>query len=861
MYPTFSKNKPIKRLVIDTTYKIELTESVRDLIKDKLTKVLNDTVQTEFSNANFNISEIVNNVENYFYDEYENINVSDPEEYLKQMARLLIFLNPNHYVGKYAKLFRNKFIQNIYLPSRLINLDLQEILPEVFLKDFDSKVFNEIYKKQQELKQINNQLEATLNELVLLNNEYSKKTGQLKQKKEVLQAKKQELLDLKEEYSNKIAVLKQKKPKLTVRDKQLEKELIQKQKDTEIELKQVNDQLEDTLNELVNLNKERFNPNNDYSKKINALTEKKEALQAKKLQLELTDKELELLEIVKIYQQLLDVINEEKNILQNEVIRLIYPTAQIKDVKRNYSDLNIRKHYVSVEDICTNPAWEGKWVNYIICKSQGKFYCLDVNLLIQDLAKTGTAKNYYTNEKLPSDIINNLKNRFNNEIEQVKKTGEYLNLNKETELEILYYKDMLENLRQLKIKLSNKLNQDKLLNGNFEDINFLPANIKSVLKSKKPNEIIPELNNFINNNIQLLELNIIDYDLKSPVKASPVKASPVKASPVKASPVKASPVKASPVKESPVKASPVKESPVKESPVKESPVKESPVKASPVKASPVKASPVKASPVKESSVKESPFEEYFKEESPVEEDDDAELEEMYKKYGDYPEKITDTELEYKWRPLMPTYAQVVKENIPEEEFEEYIKEESPIDEIEETEDVEDYGDLTNDELEYKSRYIVPTYADILRQNMRLTDLVEKKVNLTDAELADIVYQDDTTMFRLIFDEFKSRLEFLRQAVLDLIKDSNNKTLLDRLNDIDKNLDKLNKSKESLKGIIELLKSKEKTLESQIAEYQEAISSYWLYPKDMVMSIDEEKNMLEKLRKIRVELKLLQELQK
>ena len=54
--------------------------------------------------------------------------------------------------------------------------------------------------------------------------------------------------------------------------------------------------------------------------------------------------------------------------------------------------------------------------NVIICKSEGKFWCLDTLKLVEQLKSNSTAINYFTNEPLDPEIVENLRQRYAKEI-------------------------------------------------------------------------------------------------------------------------------------------------------------------------------------------------------------------------------------------------------------------------------------------------------------------------------------------------------------------------------------------------------------------------------------------------------------
>ncbi|KKL94145.1 hypothetical protein LCGC14_1867580, partial [marine sediment metagenome] len=89
------------------------------------------------------VVETVKVLEEELYKEFN----KKPVDYIKQIAKLQVFLDPKHYVGQFAKMFRIKILQNVYIPQRLIQLDITDMLPEVFLNpkaDLAAKI--DVYK-------------------------------------------------------------------------------------------------------------------------------------------------------------------------------------------------------------------------------------------------------------------------------------------------------------------------------------------------------------------------------------------------------------------------------------------------------------------------------------------------------------------------------------------------------------------------------------------------------------------------------------------------------------------------------------------------------------------------------------------
>lgn len=102
----------------------------------------------------------------------------------------------------------------------------------------------------------------------------------------------------------------------------------------------------------------------------------------------------------------------------------------------------------SSKDICYNSSADIKAVNIIICKEDGKFFCLDVQKLIQELATKGTASNYITSKPLKDDIKSNLLIRYNKEITRIK-NGETVDIGQWSGIDTAYLEKTQEVLKRL----------------------------------------------------------------------------------------------------------------------------------------------------------------------------------------------------------------------------------------------------------------------------------------------------------------------------------------------------------------------------------------------------------------------------
>ncbi len=119
------------------------------------------------------------------------------------------------------------------------------------------------------------------------------------------------------------------------------------------------------------------------------------------------------------------------NVLKKDILR--YITLEINDTVIDYNNfLNPSRNILTkplrpeifdsfsqlellnsdIKNNCYNPHWESKDLATIICKQNGKFYCLNVFDLINQISVDGTAKNPYTGVELNGEIITNLRNKY-----------------------------------------------------------------------------------------------------------------------------------------------------------------------------------------------------------------------------------------------------------------------------------------------------------------------------------------------------------------------------------------------------------------------------------------------------------------
>lgn len=301
------KDRHPQRLTVANTENI-INKQIRDIAKGYLRPVVSpeNKISKNIDDSSPDIEQvsygIVHNyspaeIENALFVKYKNYN-----QYLENLTKLIVFLNPYHYIGQFAKLFQEKAIQRVYEPSRLVSLDITDMLPEIFLNP-----------KLDEAKKV----------------------------------------DMYQQIS--------------------------------IELKKIQETL--------------------Y---LDPMTSRK----------------------------------QKPNLAENE--------------QRVTKSIN--KHKVDVKDLCENPYWTMKRVNMIICKESGKFYCLDIEKLLVELALTGSVKNYLTNNPLPDDIKTNLLTRYSKEIDEIKTNKSTPDIGVRKSSEIIDLRKTLDSL----IKFKEVFNSTKM---------------------------------------------------------------------------------------------------------------------------------------------------------------------------------------------------------------------------------------------------------------------------------------------------------------------------------------------------------------------------------------------------------------
>lgn len=240
------------------------TKAVRNAVIIKLKGLYKNILDIPLSEVPMNL---VNDIEKALFDKFGD----DPQGYMVALTKILIFANPKNHIGQYANSFRDKLLQGVYSPERVIELDLTELLPEVFM-----------------------------------------------------------------------------------------------------------------------------NPKNDQTKLLEMHGSIDKA----------------------VMDATADTIADVNVTIDPTSKRTKVPVRDLSKLKKQ-----IGKNQVDTHKICGNPYWNMKKVNTIICKQDQKFYCLDIEELLVQLAKGETAKNYFTDKELSGEINDNLQKVYGKEIEEISKNG------------------------------------------------------------------------------------------------------------------------------------------------------------------------------------------------------------------------------------------------------------------------------------------------------------------------------------------------------------------------------------------------------------------------------------------------------
>jgi len=168
-----------------------------------------------------------------------------------------------------------------------------------------------------------------------------------------------------------------------------------------------------------------------------------------------------------LYQQIYAMINAEKRELTDVIASTLDPTAQRRPpvklaIAEDVTKAQIKRNEVPVKKLCENPYWNIKEVNIIICRDEGKFYCLDIKRLLTELANTGVATNYYTGNELSKEVTDNLRNRYAREILEISK-GNDPKVGERTSAELQDLVSIKEELQKFKMNLNETENKNKVL--------------------------------------------------------------------------------------------------------------------------------------------------------------------------------------------------------------------------------------------------------------------------------------------------------------------------------------------------------------------------------------------------------------
>ncbi len=286
----------------DDVFKQNIGESTRKLARSQLEASYIKALELPSDEAETpeQVVGIVKDIEEELYKEFN----KKPVDYVRQIAKLDVFLNPKHYVGQFAKMFRVKTLQSVYTARRLIQLDITDMLPEVFL-----------------------------------------------------------------------------------------------------------------------------NPTADPAAKLD------------------------------IYQNINRLISEAANDLRVQMNVALDPTArrptQPKPIRFEKTGKLIAKNQRDVKELCENPYWDMKKVNMIICKENSKFYCLDIEQLLAELAEKKIATNYFTGKELVQEVIDNLRTRFHNEIEELSK-GQVVEIGGRTLEEMVALEKTIQKLEEFRTILNKE---------------------------------------------------------------------------------------------------------------------------------------------------------------------------------------------------------------------------------------------------------------------------------------------------------------------------------------------------------------------------------------------------------------------
>ncbi len=324
----------------------DIDQTTRKLTREKI----NEAYSKALDNDDKSCGPAIESIEELLYKDYR----KKPRDYIKHVAKLVIFIDPTHHVGQFAKMFRLKALQNVYTPERIIQLDITDMLPEVFL-----------------------------------------------------------------------------------------------------------------------------NPKADPAAKLD------------------------------VYQSINRLINDEGRNLTEYFNFILNPTSRIPTrptiVLKDDTDKLIDENQTDVKNLCENPFWKMKRVNMIICKEDRKFYCLDIEKLLNELAATGTATNYFTKNPLSQEIIDNINSRYTEEINDIK-SGKDADIGWTTEEELVDLKKTVAKLTEFKENFNDSLESIEIFGIDFIDtVKNVPPMVqeefRQLLEELSFDEAVKKVNEWVDNNI------------------------------------------------------------------------------------------------------------------------------------------------------------------------------------------------------------------------------------------------------------------------------------------------------------------------------------------------------------------------
>lgn len=226
-----------------------------------------------------------------------------------------------------------------------------------------------------------------------------------------------------------------------------------------------------------------------------------------------------------IHQSIVKIIQDTSKQLERSILTSLNPYKKLKPEKKMYTkyaiDKKLKNSTVDVKDLCENPYWKMKKVNMIICKENKKFYCLDIQQLLGELAEKNTATNYFTGKKLNPEITSNLRKRFSAEIEEIKTTNNPVEIGGREVDELVDLENTLEKLRKFKTTLNQPdmlesvelfgigMLEDPSVGGSKDILNSIPSMIQQefdkYLTDSEYKTAIEQINMWLDQNITEIE--------------------------------------------------------------------------------------------------------------------------------------------------------------------------------------------------------------------------------------------------------------------------------------------------------------------------------------------------------------------